>query len=637
MAYYKHGIYVEEGLNLYGRLNKINNLELIDLEVNENTQIISKSACKGATKLEHVSLPFGLKQIEGHAFYGCESLQEIHVPSSVEYLGVGAFANRHDRYMLLNTVVFDDVDNSQLRNIDDYAFANCLNLYEIELPNNLTSIGNFSFSNTGIHTITIPDNVEELGCGAFSDCYNLQEINIGKGLKNLGYDTFCNCTNLRHVDIPSNVDYIGYRSFADCTNLESISFDGHTQIDPGAFVNCPSLTTIEISGGVFTAWETPYGDSYTTELFQNIPSLRNVVIKEGVNIIDSNAFRNCHQLDTIHIPNSVMIIGKNAFAGTESEYMHANIVLDNVENSCLKYIGDNAFYACRGIDEAIIPDGCQTIGNNAFCDSGIFQVKIPDSVTSLGKMAFCDCRFLEEVSLGSGLTEISKATFYHCDALQHVDFSNGIAKIGKESFAYCSELNNINLPNSVVTIEERAFSGCSKLSFVSLGEGVKYIESGAFEGCVSLQTITIPSSVEHISSNAFEGCINLKSVVINDQIIQISSPDDLHHLQEIIDAKNEIKSTTSQEVNLLSNLVQDSKAFVVNDNLLCVNSDVSGKLVIDMDVETISPGALKNTNISVVEANESLRHDVAMEEKLFEKHNVDEHQINMDNELNVEL
>ena len=86
-----------------------------------------------------------------------------------------------------------------------------------------------------------------MGFGAFSDCYNLQEINIGKGLKNLGYDSFCNCTNLRHVDIPSNVDYVGYRSFADCTNLESISLDGHTQIDPGAFVNCPSLTTIEIS------------------------------------------------------------------------------------------------------------------------------------------------------------------------------------------------------------------------------------------------------------------------------------------------------------------------------------------------------------------------------------------------------
>ena len=81
----------------------------------------------------------------------------------------------------------------------------------------------------------------------------------------------------------------------------------------------------------------------------------------------------------------------------------------------LKTIGDMAFYRCSNLKEIEIPNGIETIGNDAFESCGLSSVVIPTSVKKIGSYAFGYNRSLMEVFfLGSEKPEISGVAFYNC-------------------------------------------------------------------------------------------------------------------------------------------------------------------------------------------------------------------------------
>ena len=81
----------------------------------------------------------------------------------------------------------------------------------------------------------------------------------------------------------------------------------------------------------------------------------------------------------------------------------------------LKTIGDMAFYRCSNLKEIEIPNGIETIGNDAFESCGLSSVVIPTSVKKIGSYAFGYNRsFMEVFFLGSEKPEISGVAFYNC-------------------------------------------------------------------------------------------------------------------------------------------------------------------------------------------------------------------------------
>lgn len=87
----------------------------------------------------------------------------------------------------------------------------------------------------------------------------------------------------------------------------------------------------------------------------------------------------------VYLPNTITNIGEGAFA-----------YLDTLEKitipTSLKSIGPGAFATTINIKEDIIlPDGLETIGDEAFADAGInnsIAIHIPSSVTLIGENAF---------------------------------------------------------------------------------------------------------------------------------------------------------------------------------------------------------------------------------------------------------
>ncbi len=129
--------------------------------------------------------------------------------------------------------------------------------------------------------------------------------------------------------------------------------------------------------------------------------------------------------------------------GTATEVEHLDIpaMYNGVP---VKIIGEDAFRDCKNLKSVTIPNSVKTIGKYAFlgCD-GLTEVKIPDSVTKIGESAFRMCYDLTSVIIGDGLQEIGSYTFVRCTALTTVVIGSGVKTIKDHAFDECSAISTV--------------------------------------------------------------------------------------------------------------------------------------------------------------------------------------------------
>lgn len=100
-------------------------------------------------------------------------------------------------------------------------------------------------------------------------------------------------------------------------------------------------------------------DSIISRIDYSKDQLEKVIFGDSVTEIDEGAFWDCPSLHEIVIPNSVTKIGNRAFYGCKSL---EEIVIPN----SVTEIGDDAFFNYMLLDEVIIPDSVTYIGPGAF-------------------------------------------------------------------------------------------------------------------------------------------------------------------------------------------------------------------------------------------------------------------------------
>ena len=128
----------------------------------------------------------GITTIGNYAFYYCDRLTSIIIPSSVTSIGDYAF---YGCYSLTNATI----PNSVTR-INTYAFYSCRSLTSITIPDGVTLIGWYAFQDcSNLTNVTISDSVTTIGGKAFSDCENLMNVIIGNGVQNIDSLAFSSC------------------------------------------------------------------------------------------------------------------------------------------------------------------------------------------------------------------------------------------------------------------------------------------------------------------------------------------------------------------------------------------------------------------------------------------------------------
>jgi len=86
------------------------------------------------------------------------------------------------------------------------------NVQEVDIPENVTRIGNWAFLNTSLTSVEIPSKVEIIDSYAFAGT-QISEIDIPDSVKEIHGYVFQQTPNLTEVDIPDTVETIGVGIF----------------------------------------------------------------------------------------------------------------------------------------------------------------------------------------------------------------------------------------------------------------------------------------------------------------------------------------------------------------------------------------------------------------------------------------
>ena len=382
------------------------------------------------------------------------------------------------------------------------AFENCAGLTGVVIPEGITEIGDFAFSNCpSLENILVsadnPSYVSINNCCLSKDLRKLifgcRSSIIPEGISMIEESAFEGCVGQTSIVMPEGVKEIGRDAFSGCTGLTNIVIpDSVTEINGGAFFGCTSLTSIVIPKGVTEIGESAFGGCV---------GLTSVVMPKSVTKIGWGAFKDCTSLTSIVIPKGITEIGESAFSGCTG--LTGVVIPEGVTE-----ISMNVFRDCTGLTGVVIPEGVKEIGYGAFSGcTGLTNIVIPNSVTVIMSSAFSGCTGLTGIVIPEGVTEIDCGAFGGCTNLTTISVS-------VDNPSYVS-INNCCLSKDL----RRLIFGC-RSSIIP--DGVSMIEWDAFRDCAGLTSIRIPDSVTAIGVSAFYGC-NLPESVKKELAVKFGS------------------------------------------------------------------------------------------------------------------
>ena len=139
---------------------------------------------------------------------------------------------------------------------------------------------------------------------------------------------------------------------------------------------------------------------------------------------------------------------------------------------------DSSFRNAKAIEEVVLPEGLESIAENAFRESGIRRIEVPGTVSTIWKNAFAFCN-LESVILHRGLSWIDKEAFLKCTA-KEIIFPETMNRIGENAF-YESTTKFVFHSDSII-LEKNAFANCSYLQFIGTSRAMRFkIVKSSFE------------------------------------------------------------------------------------------------------------------------------------------------------------
>ena len=195
--------------------------------------------------------------------------------------------------------------------IGESVFEKNSTLASVSMSNDVKYIGEKAFYMCiNLKTIQLSQNIDDIGSTAFGKCSALKEIILPEKLSEIRDYVFYSCDSLKRIYIPTNVEKIGYNAFM-MTNTERIDIN-----------NIVSWLNIKF----YNAEARPKGNLYLNEKL-----LTNLVIPQGVKVINDYAFYNQKYLEFVSCPKDLEIIGKYAFSNSGIVELHLNEGLKTID------------------------------------------------------------------------------------------------------------------------------------------------------------------------------------------------------------------------------------------------------------------------------------------------------------------
>lgn len=429
----------------------------------DSVSYIGGCAFDFCSKLRSISIPSTVTTIGNSAFRGCSSLSSIVIPKSTTEMGLSVLA----RCTNLTSIQVEDGNprydsrdncNAVIETSSNTLIAGC---QTTSIPNTVITIGELAFEGYGNKSIKIPTSIITIGASAFSRSENLESIVIPNSVTQVGSMAFYGCNRLTKVTIGSsvvNLDFAfpyltsitsitclamsppqcsGYSGFENSVYSNAIlqvpaeAINDYRTTSPwSSFKNIQSLdlNRFEVDGIYYHALgastvSVTYKDTNYNTYSGEVVIPKTISYDKTYNVvgIDGFAFRDSRTLTAITIPESITLIGENAFYGCNNlasiSVESGNAVYDSRGN-CNALIETASNSLIAGCNNTIIPNTVSAIGEFAFFGrTGLVDINIPNSVRTIDDQAFAGCSKLTNVTIGNSVTSIGFLAFCGCDKL----------------------------------------------------------------------------------------------------------------------------------------------------------------------------------------------------------------------------
>ncbi len=400
------------------------------MDVYPATQLPWKSIL---SEIKSVDIGSGVTEICDYAFYGCDRLETVSISESVSKIGAFAFSQ-----CLSLAEIKVDGDN--------------LN-YEADKNGVLFTKGKTELvqypANSNETAYSVPDSVKVICDDSFRHSESLTEISLPEGLEKIGDEAFY-ASGIETVNIPASVSSTGKDAFGWCFSLESIFVDdGNSSYSSDEHGVLFSKDKSELIKFPHNSKETAY------------------IIPDGVVSLADNSFENCHRLNSVKIPASVITIGNGVFFNCSLGFIavdSANQNYSNDEHGVLftKDKTELIQYPLNSKNSAyIIPEGTLTVKNSAFHNAeNLERVVVAESVASIEANAFFLCDKLEYVHIPETTTEIGEKIIsngaYICSESENC-FAKEYATVNQIPFRVCNnhKVTGITLSDTAVEITNK--------------------------------------------------------------------------------------------------------------------------------------------------------------------------------------
>ena len=584
-------LYLPECVETIGASAFQNCWRLDYVEMKDNVKVIGKNAFRN-TGVDYQYLSSRLETIDDGAFSLCPYLAEIDLPETVTEIGSGVFESSTAIEIFRGAFAVDDRHLVKDGRLLAFASGNIGKGYVDVVPEEVSVIDAHAYHGSDIEGVTLPETLTEIGPGAFAQCFSLKNITIPASVSKIHSWAFEEDEALEWIKIkrtesvieavpdPDTGDFGAFETTDDCpiyvpantlnwytygqyweeygsklgngnryrmSTLDSEILYTTTDGQPVDYT-LPSGYTVahilpEDNGGIGIMVLTS-GTKWTeipNNLFKNCSNLKSVILPETIERIGSSAFSGC-SLESVSLPESLTFLGDYAF--------EKNPLITVTIPSSLYSMGYNPFRECTslvsftGDNEIVSPDGKYlALGGNELisyaCAATTGVYELPASIRYIRQYAFNYAAFSGLKMLSLTPPSLYGNAFWNIDdydllipGAAYVDYWQASAWDGLRGHFkpyqtnmeiwYSTESGDpVPDPTALSDGSQVAFDGFFSLVY---SDDLTEIPANMFnyEDCHDIKTISLPDGIVTIGLYAFGQCWNLQSVSFGPNVEFIS-------------------------------------------------------------------------------------------------------------------
>lgn len=240
-------VVIEDGVTSIGAGCFLGYPNLSSVDVHASMKSIGMNAFRDCQNLKSITLGSNVTTIGSDAFYNCTAMEDVycyvlpqnHVMSWAEDLNSAFKADRSTKFHVYNVPAWNSISSNVRANFDSYLAGN-------EAPDRVLwshdGAGTMTFSGTG----NMADYIDSSNRPWYGVQESITRAVIEEGVARIGAFAFHGFEKLASVEIPNTVTSIGMSSFYR-TALTSVEIPaGMKSIEPGPFLGCSNLATVNI-------------------------------------------------------------------------------------------------------------------------------------------------------------------------------------------------------------------------------------------------------------------------------------------------------------------------------------------------------------------------------------------------------